>query len=133
MEGLTRFLTLTLVSRARRAEDRLVLYIIAPLNRLAVHSRTYSERKGHSRSHVGKQEGLVITSESHDMRNYKINNMMFLNSRNIMILRSSKKLNDKMLKLFKILVKIEHVYQLKLLSTIKILISLKSVVESELS
>ncbi len=64
---------------------------------------------------------------------YKINNMMFLNSRNIMILRSSKKLNDKMLKLFKILVKIEHVYQLKLLSTIKILISLKSVVESELS
>ncbi len=64
---------------------------------------------------------------------YKINNMMFLNSRNIMILRSSKKLNNKMLKLFKILVKIEHVYQLKLLSTIKILISLKSVVESELS
>ncbi len=41
---------------------------------------------------------------------YKINDMMFLNSRNIMILRSSKKLDDKMLKLFKILIKIEHVY-----------------------
>jgi len=41
---------------------------------------------------------------------YKINDMMFLNSRNIMILRSSKKLDDKMLKLFKILIKIEHAY-----------------------
>ncbi len=51
---------------------------------------------------------------------YKINNMMFLNSRNIMILQSSKKLNDKMLELFKILIEIEHAYWLKLLSTIKI-------------
>ncbi len=34
---------------------------------------------------------------------YKINDMMFLNSRNIMIARSSKKLNDKMLESFKIL------------------------------
>ena len=41
---------------------------------------------------------------------YKINDMMFLNSRNIMILWSSKKLDNKMLKLFKILIKIEHVY-----------------------
>ena len=45
---------------------------------------------------------------------YKIDDMMFLNFRNIMILRSSKKLNDKMLKLLKILIEIEHVYQLKL-------------------
>ncbi len=45
---------------------------------------------------------------------------MFLNSRNIMILQSSKKLNDKMLKFFKILIKIEHVYQLKLSLTMKI-------------
>ncbi len=51
---------------------------------------------------------------------YKINDMMFLNSRNIMILRSSKKLNNKMLELFKILIKIEHVYQLKLSLTMKI-------------
>jgi len=51
---------------------------------------------------------------------YKINDMMFLNSRNIMISRSLKKLNDKMLKLFKILIKIEHAYQLKLSSTMKI-------------
>ncbi len=51
---------------------------------------------------------------------YKINDMMFLNSRNIMISRSSKKLNDKMLELFKILIEIEHVYQLKLSSTMKI-------------
>ncbi len=41
---------------------------------------------------------------------YKIDNMMFLNSRNIMISRSSKKLNDKMLELFKILIEIEHAY-----------------------
>jgi len=51
---------------------------------------------------------------------YKIDDMMFLNSRNIMISRSSKKLNDKMLEFFKILIKIEHVYQLKLSSTMKI-------------
>ncbi len=51
---------------------------------------------------------------------YKINDMMFLNSRNIMISRSSKKLDDKMLEFFKILIKIEHAYQLKLSLTMKI-------------
>jgi len=51
---------------------------------------------------------------------YKIDDMMFLNSRNITILRSSKKLNDKMLELFKILIEIKHAYQLKLSSTMKI-------------
>jgi len=51
---------------------------------------------------------------------YKIDDMMFLNFRNIMISRSLKKLNDKMLKLFKILIKIKHVYQLKLSLTMKI-------------
>jgi len=51
---------------------------------------------------------------------YKIDDMMFLNSRNITISRSSKKLDDKMLELFKILIEIEHMYQLKLSSTMKI-------------
>ncbi len=51
---------------------------------------------------------------------YKINNMMFLNSRNIMILRSLKKVDDKMLEFFKILIKIKHAYQLKLSLTMKI-------------
>ncbi len=51
---------------------------------------------------------------------YKIDDMMFLNSRNITISRSSKKLDNKMLELFKILIEIEHAYQLKLLSTMKI-------------
>ncbi len=51
---------------------------------------------------------------------YKINDMMFLNSRNIMISRSLKKLNDKMLELFKILIKIEHAYWLKLSSIMRI-------------
>jgi len=51
---------------------------------------------------------------------YKINDMMFLNFRNIMILRSLKKLNDKMLKFFKILIEIEHAYWLKLSSIMKI-------------
>ncbi len=51
---------------------------------------------------------------------YKIDDMMFLNSRNIMISRSSKKLDDKMLELFKILIEIEHAYWLKLSSTMKI-------------
>ena len=51
---------------------------------------------------------------------YRIDNMMFLNSRNITISRSSKKLDDKMLEFFKILIEIEHAYQLKLSSTMKI-------------
>ncbi len=51
---------------------------------------------------------------------YKINDMMFLNSRNIMITRLSKKLNNKMLKSFKILTEIKHAYWLKLSSTMKI-------------
>jgi len=51
---------------------------------------------------------------------YKINDMMFLNSRNITTSRSSKKLDDKMLELFKILIKVEHAYRLKLSSTMKI-------------
>ena len=41
---------------------------------------------------------------------YKINDMMFLNFRNITISQSSKKLNDKMLKFFKILIEIKHAY-----------------------
>ncbi len=41
---------------------------------------------------------------------YKIDDMMFLDSRNIMIARSSKKLDDKMLESFKILIEIEHAY-----------------------
>ena len=45
---------------------------------------------------------------------YKIDDMMFLDSRNIMIARSSKKLDDKMLESFKILTEIEHAYRLKL-------------------
>ncbi len=51
---------------------------------------------------------------------YRIDDMMFLNSRNITISRSSKKLNDKMLEFFKILIEIEHAYRLKLSSTMKI-------------
>ncbi len=51
---------------------------------------------------------------------YKVNDMMFLNFRNIMISRSLKKLDDKMLEFFKILIKIEHAYQLKLSLTMKI-------------
>ncbi len=51
---------------------------------------------------------------------YKIDDMMFLDSRNIMIARSSKKLDDKMLESFKILIEVEHVYRLKLSSTMKI-------------
>ncbi len=41
---------------------------------------------------------------------YKIDDIMFLNSRNITILKSSKKLNDKMLEFFKILIEFEHAY-----------------------
>ncbi len=51
---------------------------------------------------------------------YKIDDMMFLNSRNITIARSSKKLNNKMLESFKILTEIEDAYRLKLSLTMKI-------------
>ena len=46
--------------------------------------------------------------------------MMFLNFKNITIVRSLKKLNDKMLKSFKIFVEVENAYRLKLSSTMKI-------------
>jgi len=51
---------------------------------------------------------------------YKIDDMMFLDSRNITIARSSKKLDDKMLEFFKIIIEVKHVYRLKLSSTMKI-------------
>jgi len=51
---------------------------------------------------------------------YKVDDMMFLNSRNITTSRSSKKLDDKMLELFKILIEVKHAYRLKLSSTMKI-------------
>ncbi len=51
---------------------------------------------------------------------YKVDDMVFLNSRNITTARPSKKLNDKMLEPFKILAEIEHAYRLKLPSTMKI-------------
>ncbi len=51
---------------------------------------------------------------------YKIDDMMFLDSRNIIIARSSKKLDNKMLESFKILIEIKHAYRLKLSSTMKI-------------
>ncbi len=51
---------------------------------------------------------------------YKIDDMVFLNSRNITISRSSKKLDDKMLEPFKILAEVGHAYRLKLPSTMKI-------------
>ncbi len=41
---------------------------------------------------------------------YKINNIMFLSFKNITTVRSLKKLNNKMLKSFKILIEIKHVY-----------------------
>ncbi len=41
---------------------------------------------------------------------YKINDIMFLNFKNITTARSLKKLNDKMLKSFKILIEIKHAY-----------------------
>jgi len=51
---------------------------------------------------------------------YKVNDMMFLNSRNITTSKLFKKLNDKMLKFFKILIMINEVYWLKLSLTMKI-------------
>ncbi len=51
---------------------------------------------------------------------YKVDDMMFLNSRNITIARPSKKLNDKMLESFKILAEVGHAYRLELSSTMKI-------------
>jgi len=41
---------------------------------------------------------------------YKVNDIMFLNSRNIITSKLFKKLNDKMLKFFKILIMINEAY-----------------------
>jgi hypothetical protein len=51
---------------------------------------------------------------------YKMSDIMFLNSRNVITSRLFKKLDDKMLKSFKILIMINEAYQLKLSSTMKI-------------
>jgi len=68
---------------------------------LAVIKQTLKRIKAIMKKQADKHQKKMI---------YKINDMMFLNSRNIMISRSLKKLDDKMLELFKILVKIEHTY-----------------------
>ena len=47
--------------------------------------------------------------------NYEIEDIMFLDSKNIKTQRSSKKTNDKILKLFKIIKKVKRAFQLKLL------------------
>ena len=52
--------------------------------------------------------------------NYEVRDMMFLNSRNIKTQRLSKKLNNKMFELFKIVTKVGRAFQLKLLRTMLI-------------
>lgn len=52
--------------------------------------------------------------------NYKVEDMMFLNSKNINTQRLSKKLDDKMLKPFKIVKKVRKAFKLKLSRTMLI-------------
>ena len=52
--------------------------------------------------------------------NYEVRDMVFLNSRNIKTQQLSKKLNDKIFESFKIVIKVERAFQLKLLRTILI-------------
>ena len=52
--------------------------------------------------------------------NYKIESKMFLNERNIVIAKSFKKLNDKMLDSFQITESVDSFYKLKLSETIHI-------------
>ena len=51
---------------------------------------------------------------------FKENDLVFLNSKNIVIKKSSKKLNDKMFGLFKIIFIIIIIYKLKLSKTMRI-------------
>ena len=51
---------------------------------------------------------------------FKKNDLVFLNSKNIVIDKSFKKLNDKMFDLFKIIFIIDSFYKLKLFKIIKI-------------
>ena len=51
---------------------------------------------------------------------FKKNNLVFLNIKNIIINKSSKKLNDKMFDSFKVIFVIDSFYKLKLLKIIKI-------------
>jgi len=52
--------------------------------------------------------------------NYKIESKMFLNERNIVIAKSFKKLNDKMLDSFQITESVDSFYKLKLSETMRI-------------
>ena len=56
----------------------------------------------------------------HKNVNYEVENIMFLNSKNIKTQRLSKKLNDKMLKSFKIVKKVRRAFQLKFSKTMLI-------------
>ena len=64
---------------------------------------------------IKTQEQMMNQANKHRKKiNYKIESKMFLNERNIIIAKSFKKLNDKMLDSFQIIESIDSFYKLKL-------------------
>ncbi len=70
---------------------------------------------------VKTRKQMVNQANKHRKKiNYKIESKMFLNGRNIITARSSKKLNDKMLGPFQITEPVDSFYKLKLSETMRI-------------
>ena len=72
-EGFVRFvcfLTLSWPCHVRYTEDRLVLHLIMPLDRLIVESGPNPECEYYSRGDARETEGFVIASESDNVRDH---------------------------------------------------------------
>ena len=67
VEGFIPFLTRSWPWTVGCTEDRLILHVIVPLDRLAVEPSPYPECEYHPRGDTGEPEGLVIAGESDDV------------------------------------------------------------------
>ena len=66
----------------RYTEDRLVLHVIVPLDRLAIEPSPYPECEDHPRGDVRESEGFVIASESVDVGN-NVEDWIFVHTKGI--------------------------------------------------
>ena len=75
-----------------------------------------------TKQHLTETHEAMLKQVNQHQKNveYEVKDMVFLSSKNIKTQRPSKKLNDKMLKPFKIVKKVGRAFQLELLRTMLI-------------